>query len=477
MTAKKKPAPAAVDERSLPANLEAERSVLGAVLVHNDALDAVYEAVRPTDFYRDAHRRIYEAMLRLFDRKTTVDFVTVKEELARVGDLDDVGGPAYIASLVDGVPRAINAKYYAGIVREKAMLRNIITAANRVLTDAYLAEQPAAVVLADADRAFIDLTADGARHIRTATLKSTMGQTFARLEHRHEHRGELLGITTGFASLDEQTLGWQSGDLIIVAARPSVGKTAFTLNAMAASAATGARWVMFSLEMKREHLEDRILAALAGVDAQRIRSGHLGAADFSKISEAIERMANLPITIDDRSGLTAVQIRQACRRIKSESGLDAVAVDYAQLMKGCLQKRDPTRNEELTDAITRLKDMADELGVPALVLSQLARKGKYEKDPRPQLDELRDSGAIEQAADVVIGLHRPNYRESGTTEALFLKQRNGPTGTRLTTFDRDTQTFTDGGDPLPEPGRRRGQGKAAPPEPEGEEQPPLYDEA
>lgn len=477
--AKKQAAPAAVEilERTLPSNLEAERSVLGAIISHNDALDAVYELVRPGDFYREAHRRIYEAILRLFERKVAIDLTTLNEELTRTGEILEVGGAGYVASLTDGVPRSTNAKFYAGIVREKATLRNVIYAANKVLSEAYEAEESAAVVLSNADRAFIDLTTGGVQSARTASLASTMNETFKRLEYRHDHRGELLGLTTGFQSIDDLTLGWQRGELAIVAARPSVGKTSFTLNSMIGSAKGGAKWVKFSLEMKRQPLEDRILAMLSGVDAMRIRSGHLGAADFAKLSVAIETMAKLPITIDDRSGLSAIDFRQVCRRIKAESGLDGVAIDYVQLMRGCLNRRDPTRNEEITDAVVRIKDMADELNIVAVVLSQLARKGKYATDPRPQLEELRESGALEQHADTVVGLHRPNYRSSGTTEAIFLKQRNGPTGTCLTTFERDVQTFTDGGEPLPEPGRRGGRGRkgASAPEPAEEDQAPLYD--
>lgn len=463
MTAPRKKA--APDERTLPHSLDAEKSVLGAVLIHNDVMEEVCSILHPADFYRDAHGRIYKAMRVLQDRKVDIDFLTMREELIRAGDLEDVGGPSYIASLTDGVPRSINAKHYAGIVREKALLRSIIYAANRTLTSAYNAEQPAAAVLVDADRALLDLHTTGGKHARTASLAATRGETFKRIEYRYEHRGELLGITTGFPSIDELTLGWQAGDLIIVAARPSVGKTAFKLNSMIGSAQQGTRWADFSLEMRRAQLEDRILAILSGVDAQRIRSGHLGSTDLAKLGEAINATAALPITIDDRSGLTAIEIRQTCRRIKAESGLDAVAVDYVQLVRGCLDARNPTRNDEVTDIVNRLKDLADELAIPILLLSQLSRKGKYATDPRPQLEELRESGALEQVADTVVGLHRPKYRESGTTEAIFLKQRNGPTGTLNTTFDRDTQTITDGGEALPEPGRRQAKGKQAPEQP------------
>lgn len=455
-----------IDARTLPHNLEAERSVLGAILVHNDAYELAAQVLSSKHFYRDAHRRIFAAIARLIDeRHGAVDFVTLKEELARTSELDEVGGPAYIASLADGVPRATNVTYYAGIVCEKALLRDVIYACNTILTAAYEAEDPAADILQRADTALLALC-NGTAQDAVLELPARLPEIFKRIEHRVEHKGELTGITTGFPSIDAETLGWQRGDLIVIAARPSIGKTAFALNTAVAAGRAGHRVLIFSIEMRKTQLEDRLLASLAGVDAARIRSGQLGGVDYRRISEALEMMANLPITLDDRRGLTVAEIRAACRRQRADRGLGLVAIDYVQLMPGSLERRGATRNEEVTDISRRVKTMAEELNVPVLLLSQLSRASEKRPDPRPKLSDLRESGSLEQDGDIVAFLHRRHHRESGTTAFILEKQRNGPTGALNLTFDRDTQTFTDGGEDPPEPAPRKGKRQAPPAEPD-----------
>lgn len=455
-------------ERTLPSNLEAERSVLGAILIHNDAFDPATAVLRGEDFYRDAHRRIFNAMARLMERKSVIDFVTLKEELGRSGDMEHVGGPAYLSGLTDGVPRATNVKSYAGIVRDKAVLRNVIYAANKVLTDAYDAEESVDEILSRADRSFLDLSTTGRNEDgRMVAMADSMGEMFARIEHRHEHRGELQGVTSGFKEVDELTLGYQPGDLVIMAARPSIGKTSSTIHTIIAAAEMQkVRSVVFSLEMRRSQLQDRILAVLSGVDARRIRSGHFGAADFDAIGAAMERMRALPITIDDKAGRNALYIRQACRRLKAEQGLGLVVIDYVQLMPGCLEGRNPTRNEQVTDIATRLKELADDLSCPIILLSQLSRANDKRPDPRPKLSDLRESGSLEQVADIVAFLHRRHHREGGTTKFILEKARNGPTGEVNVTVDLDTQRWSDGGEdppePEPKPRRKKGQQAALP---------------
>jgi replicative DNA helicase len=438
----------------LPWDCEAEKAVLGAILVHNDALDTAADLLRAEDFHREAHRRIYTALTRLREGSIAIDFVTLKDELARAGWLEDVGGPVYIASLADGVPRGLNVKYYGGIVREKARLRALIAAGNRLISEAYEASEPTEAILARADLALLDLHAGRNGHL--TPLREGIPALVQRMDYRHAHKGELLGVDTGFASLNDLTLGWRAGTLNILAARPSIGKSTCALNMAVAAARThGTKTAMFSLEMRREELEQRILANLAGVAATRIDLGALSPTDFTALDAAIEIMHTLPLWIDDRAGRTLPDIRRSCRRLQREHGLDQVVIDYVQLMPGTLDRRGATRNEELTHTSSGIKELAGELSVPIHLLSQLSRAGSKRYDPRPRLEDLRDTGALEQDGDVVTLLHRKNYREGGKTEAIIAKQRNGPTGSVYLSFERDTLTFTDAPEqePDPEPSR------------------------
>jgi replicative DNA helicase len=448
-------APPVGDERTLPHNLEAERSVLGAILVDNSAFELASREIKADDFYRDAHRRIYSAIVYLVDeRRVVVDFVTLKEELGRRNEIDEVGGPAYIASLADGVPRATNTAYYARIVREKATLRNLIYAANKILKSAYECDEEPEDLLRTADRLIVDVT-NGHGKGRLESVRDSISPLMRDLEYRIEHRGELTGVPTGFDSVNLETMGWQPGDLIIIAARPSIGKTTFVVNSLVSASEAGKRTVLFSLEMRKKQLHYRLLSHLSGVDLSRIISGAVGSVDYAKISAALERMHALDLHIDDRSGQTYWDIRAQCRRLKAEHGLDLVAIDYVQLMAGSLERKGANRNEEVTDISRRLKILADELGVPILLLSQLSRAGSKRSDPRPQLSDLRESGSLEQDADVVAFLHRKNHKEGGYTEFILEKQRNGPTGSLALTFHKETSTFVDGGDPPPAPERKR----------------------
>lgn len=438
-------------ERTLPHNLEAERSVLGAILVHNDAYEQASRVIHDRDFFRDAHRRMFAAMAYLIDdRRVVVDFVTLKEELIRRKELDEVGGPAYVSSLADGVPRATNVRYYAGIVKDKSALRDLIYAANKILTDAYAGEDEADEILRQADVALLDVQN---AHVssRMTNVSDASTELFKDFEYRVEHRGELTGIDTGFTSINELTFGWQPGDLVIIAARPSIGKTTFVMNTVMAAAKAGKRIAFFSMEMRKRQLEYRMMSSLSGVACTKLLSGFVGAMDYPKISAAFESMRVLNIAIDDRARQTVQDIRGACRRLKAEGGLHGIVIDYMQLMAGTLQRKGTTRNEELTDISRRLKILADEVSAPILVLSQLRR---LDGRRRPQLDDLRDSGAIEQDADIVAFLHRTDHRASGQTEFILAKQRNGPTGSVKLTIDRDILTFADAGpelDAAPQP--------------------------
>jgi replicative DNA helicase len=435
-------------ERTLPCNLEAERSVLGAILVHNTALDVAAPILTATDFYRDAHARIYAAMLGIHTRGGAIDFVTLRADLTRRGDLDEVGGPAYISSLADGVPKATNVEYYARLVKEQAALRSLIYAANTMLTEAYEGAEPAAALLHRADQALLGIAA-GHGPVRMSALRSSSAALFADLEYSATHQGQLRGIDTGYPSINQETYGWQAGDLIVLAARPSIGKSTFTMNTAVAAAKTGKRVAVFSLEMRRRQLERRLMSSLSGVALSRIVGGYLGALDYPRVSEALQTMQDLPISIDDRGGVTFWDVRTTCRRMRADVGLDMVVIDYVQLMRGSLDRRGASRNDEITDISRRLKEFADECAVPVLLVSQLNRAAAARTDKRPQLSDLRESGALEQDADIVAFLHRDSHRTGGTTAFIIEKARNGPTGSLNLTFERDISTFLDGGEEPP----------------------------
>lgn len=452
------PPPTSENERTLPHNLEAERSVLGAILLHNDAYEKIGDALTAPDFYREAHRIIYESITRIMERRDgSVDLVTIKEDLDRAGELEEAGGPVYISALVDGVPRSTNVRHYAEIVHEKATLRRLIMSSNRILSKAYAAEESAETILADADRAIVHLQL-GQMHGRMLTLEQTNQALMEHLEYLHQHKGELLGITTGFKSINDQTLGWQAGDMNVIAARPSIGKTAFILNAAVAAAenprldGSSSHVAIFSLEMRRKQLECRMLANLTGIPFTRIMSGYIYDQEWKTLGEAMGRLKAMPIHIDDGTSRSVWDIRTECRQIRAEHGLGLVIIDYVQLMPGDERARGATRNEQVTEISRRLKTMADELSVPVLLLSQLSRAASGRPDPTPKLSDLRESGALEQDADAVIFLHRRNHREGGLTRFIIEKQRNGPTGTLNLSLDRDIQRFSDweGEEPPPE---------------------------
>ena len=436
----------AAAERSLPHNLEAERSVLGAVLVHNDAFNTAAQVIDARDFYRDAHRRIFDKMVALNERSQAIDFVTLKEELARSGELDGVGGPAYVASLADGVPRATNVEYYARIVKEKSTLRNLIFAANKILSNAYEADQESDLILDDAESAIFAVAEDRLRGGFTA-MSDLVRDSYPKIETLFEQKRLVTGVPTGFFDLDEMTRGFQGGDLIIIAARPSMGKTSLALNiarhvALQPDMAVG----VFSLEMSKESLFLRLLTSEARIDSHRLMTGALGQKDYDRISQALEALNAMRLFIDDTAGVGVLEMRAKSRRLQSEHGLSMLVVDYIQLMTG--RGRFENRTLELGSISRSLKGLAKELNVPVVVLSQLSRAPESRSDHRPQLSDLRESGALEQDADVVILIYRedvynrePDPQDAGTAELILAKQRNGPTGVVRLAFLRDQTRF------------------------------------
>ncbi len=437
-----------VAERTLPHNLEAERSVLGAILLHNDAFNLAAEVIDAHDFFRDAHRRIFDKMVALAERGEAIDLVTLKEELTRSGDLDEVGGPAYIAALVDGVPRSTNVEHYARIIKEKATLRNLIYSANKILANAYEASDEADVILDQAEHAIFAIADDKVRD-GFVSLRDLAQSSFETIEKLHSRRELITGVPTGFADLDEMTSGLQPSDLVIVAARPSMGKTSLVLNiAQHVGTKTDQSVGIFSLEMSKEQLFLRMLTAEARIDAHRLRGGFLGEKDWGRLSQAIGTLSEAKIFIDDTPSIGVLEMRAKCRRLAAEHGLNLVIVDYIQLMQG--RGRFENRTLELGSISRSLKGLAKELHVPIVVLSQLSRAPESRSDHRPQLSDLRESGALEQDADVVVFIYRedqyvdksqPPTDNQGIAELIIGKQRNGPTGVVKLAFIREYTRF------------------------------------
>lgn len=438
-------------DRALPHNLEAERCVLGAILLHNDAHTDVMGILEPEDFYRRAHANIYAALHRLLERPGgSADIVTLKAELSAKGVLEDAGGPAYLSSLVDGMPRGMNVAHHAGLVKDAALLRAIIREANHAISDAYEAADPPLEILARTDQAIIRLQ-HGHRASRMARVQPEALLEY--LEWHQAHRGQITGVPSGFPSIDGLTNGWQPGDMIVLAARPSMGKTTLLMNAiingLSVPRADGSkrRAAVFSMEMRRKQLEMRMLSSLSKVPLSSILGGWVSTdTSWTAISQALGIMGDLDLHIDDSAGRRVQDIRAECRRLNADGGLDLVAIDYIQLMASSTVRRQPNRNEEITEISRSLKILADELSCPVIVLSQLRRT----QGARPQLEDLRESGSLEQDADLVGFIHRKDHRQSGVSNFIVAKQRNGPTGTVNITLDRDTVTFTDGGEETPE---------------------------
>ena len=434
----------AAGEKALPHNLEAERSILGAILIRNDAFNVAAELIDADDFFRDAHRRVFDRMVDLNERGQAIDLVTLRDELSRSGDLEPVGGPAYISSLADGVPRSTNVEHYARIVKERATLRNLIAAANRIEAEAYAAREEAAVVLDRAEQEIFSI-AEGRIHTGFVPLAELAEASFSTIERLQSVQSAVTGVPTGFADIDELTAGLQPADLVIVAARPSMGKTAFALNIGAHVGTSDERTVgVFSLEMSKEQLFMRMLTSAAQIDSHRFRTGLLTESDYGRLSDAMSFLSDARVYIDDTPSLGVLEMRAKSRRLKAEHGLDLVIIDYLQLMQG--RGRFENRNQEIASISRSLKALAKELDVPVMALSQLSRAPESRGDKRPQLSDLRESGALEQDADVVMFIFREDMYEetpenANVAEIIIGKQRNGPTGTVKLAFLKQQTRF------------------------------------
>ncbi len=422
-------------DRLPPQSLEAEQSVLGALLIDRDAIVEVADFLRAEDFYRPANGSIFAAVIDLYERREPIDIVTVSETLERAGQLETIGGRTYLSSLANQTPTAVHAVPYGRIVERKAVLRNLISAAGRIAGIGY--EDPAEIQEA-IDRAERELFSVSQRRVVDgfSRLSRLLHDAYDRLDYLHAHRGEVSGIRTGFADLDALTTGLQKSDLVVVAARPSVGKTSFALNIAEYAAVHDGKSVgVFSLEMSKEQLVLRLLSSVSNIDSQRLRSGYLEELDFARIAPAMNALSEAPMYIDDTPSISTMELRTKARRLQAESGLDLVIVDYLQLMQATSTSRDANRVQEVSEISRGLKALARELSVPVIALSQLSRQPEMRESREPRLSDLRESGAIEQDADLVVFLWREKDRpaEEGDDEGEVIKlklakHRNGPTG-------------------------------------------------
>lgn len=430
--------------RILPHNLEAEKCVLGAILIDNEAFNQAAESLDSRDFFRDAHRRVFDKMVLLSERREVIDLVTLNNELERSGELKEVGGAAYIAALVDGVPRATNVEHYAKIVKEKSTLRDLINVGNKILHSAYDAEQDADLLLDGAEQAIFNIADDRIRS-GFVPLRELVNEGFSTIERLQEHKESITGVPSGFTDLDQLTSGFQPSDLVIIAARPSMGKTSLVLNiAQYVGVKTGKTVGVFSLEMSKEQLFLRMLTTEARIDAHKFRSGFLSESDYERLSHSLGVLAEAKVFIDDTSAIGVLEMRAKARRLMAEHGLDLLIVDYIQLMQG--RGRFENRTQELASISRSLKGLAKELNVPILMLSQLSRAPESRSDHRPQLSDLRESGALEQDADVVIFIFREDLYgatpdNENLAELIIGKQRNGPTGLVKLAFTKQHTRF------------------------------------
>jgi replicative DNA helicase len=442
--------PSAFADRSPPYSAEAEVSVLGGMLIDGDALARAIEIIDDSMFYPEKHRRLYRALVRVWERGDVIDPVTLADELKNSGDFEMVGGMQYLATLMDAVPTAANIEYHARIVREKAVLRRLIEAATGIIQDTYANQGDVEELLDQAESKIFQIAQTHDRK-GFVWIKELLWPAMEQIELMSQNSSAITGVPTGFADLDEMTAGFQKGDLIIVAARPSMGKTAFTLN-IAQHAAISAKKAVafFSLEMSKESLVQRMLTSEARVDAGRVRTGRLRDDDYPRLGVAAGLLNTAPIYVDDTAGISILEMRAKARRLKSDRpDLAMIVVDYLQLMTG--NGKTENRQQEVSEISRGLKALAKELELPVVALSQLSRAVESRPDKRPMMSDLRESGAIEQDADVIMFLYRPEYymgpvdKEGnsieGRAEVIIGKQRNGATGTVNLMFMKEFTRF------------------------------------
>ncbi len=426
-----------------PQNIEAEQSILGAILIDNDALPKALEILDPEDFYKQSHRKIFNVMIELFEKSEPIDMITLTDDLKRRDEMEAVGGISYLSSLVNMIPTAANVKYHSRIVREKALLRGLLRSATEIAGRVYEDNLDAEELVDYAERSIFDIS-DKRIKASFVTLKEVIKDSFEMIERLYDKKETVSGVPSGFRDLDDLTTGFQKGDLIVIGGRPSMGKTAFSLNvAQHVGLELKEPVAIFSLEMAKEQLAFRMLCSEAMVDSSSIRKGFIKKEDWHKLTSAASNLTGAPIFIDDSSGINALELRAKARRLKMEHGLSLVIVDYLQLMRG--RGSFERREQEISDISRSLKALAKELSVPVIAVSQLNRSVEQRRPPTPILADLRESGAIEQDADVILFLYRDEIynkeAKKGQAEVIVAKQRNGPTGTVNLSFISNCTRF------------------------------------
>jgi replicative DNA helicase len=430
-----------------PQHIEAEQCVLGAILLENDALLKALEILKPHNFYRDAHRKIFDAILALFERNEPIDLLTVSEILRRRNQLEDIGGSTYLATLLEAIPTAANIRHHAHMVRETAILRGLINAATEVIAECYEHTEDVEELLDRAERMIFEISEQRVT-AAFANLKDLLKDSIRYTEQLYERHELITGLPTGFRDFDQLTAGLQPSDLIIIAARPSMGKTAFALN-IARNVGMRMRQpreavAVFSLEMSKEQLALRMLCSEGRIDSSRLRRGYLDKSEWGRLVNAANDLSDTPIFIDDSPGLSVLDLRAKSRRLQSERGLSLIIIDYLQLLRG--RGRVESRQQEISEISRSLKALAKELKVPVIALSQLSRAVEQRGDRKPQLADLRESGAIEQDADVIVFIYRDEMydkesKDKGIAKLIVGKQRNGPTGDLELAFLREYARF------------------------------------
>ena len=416
-----------------PNNMEAEQSVLGAMLQDGTAVLQAVETLVPDDFYQPQHKEIFDAMLALHRAQSPIDFITVDAELSRRGTIDGVGGTAYLLQLVQYVPTTANAKAYIGIVAEKSTLRRLIKASQEIAQECYAQQNPLQEILGHAEKAVFDIVMNRSSGDSLVHIREVLYNTYANIEELAKLKGRIAGVPSGFGALDQMLTGFHGGELIILGARPSMGKTSLAMNMAGFAALYGGKSVaIFSLEMPREQIALRLLCSDAKVNMQRVRQGTLTPDDWMRLAKSIGPMSNARIFIDDTAGITPTQLRSRCRRLMMDRGLDLIVVDYLGLMHS--DSKSESRQLEVSEISRSLKAIALELKIPLIACAQLSRANANRDNKRPALTDLRDSGSIEQDADVVMFIHREGYynpecEEKNVGEIIVQKQRNGPLGT------------------------------------------------
>ncbi len=428
-----------------PQALEAEMSVLGGILIDADAINKIVDIIGPEDFYKKANHFIYQAVQSLFHNNEPIDVVSLSNQLSKEGVLDKVGGTVYLANLAASVPSSANIVHYANIVKEKSLLRSLINAATDIVSQGYDSGGDIENMLDDAEKIIFEISN---KQIKKpfSSVREIVKETFKNIEHLYENRSSLTGLTSGFKDLDRMTSGLQPADLVIIAGRPSMGKTAFALNmAINAAMASSKAVAVFSLEMSKESLVNRLLCSEAGVDSSKLRGGFLRESDWPKLTRAASRLSEAPLYIDDTGAISILEMRAKARRLAREHDLGLIVVDYLQLMRAP-GKFENSREREISEISRSLKALAKELSIPVIALSQLNRSLEGRQDKRPMLSDLRESGAIEQDADLIAFIYRdevynPSTPEPGISEIIVGKHRNGPTGTIRLRFFKEYTRF------------------------------------